>query len=1016
MAAPLTFGSWLKRRRQGLGFTQKELARQVGYAPVTLCKVEADELRPSGQMAKKLAETLELTPEEQAQFVRFARDEAYWDDLTLPGGTALLPTAAPSVAQKANLTQDDRPAEPDTAAEPVKLRHNLPALTTALIGRDEELAELAQLLADPATRLVTILSAGGMGKSSLAIAAAAQQIEQYPDGVCWVPLAPVTEAKDLGLALAAALELQVQGERTPEQQVGDFLRTKHLLLVLDNFEHLLERASLVGELLAEAPQVAILVTSRRRLNLSSETVIFLDGLRFPADEASDPLDYPAMELFLLHARRVHPHYQPGASDVVGMVEICRLVHGMPLGILLAAAWSRAIAPSDIAAEIGRDLSFLQTDMQDIPVRQRHLRAVFMHTWNRLSAAARQVFMRLSVFRGGASAQAARQVTGATAAVLAELIDMALLRRLPNGRYEIHELLRQFAAEQLAGSTGEGGQREAQQQHTRYFLGLLAAQGQHLQSLQQSTALTILYADNENIGVAWRWAVQQHEFALIAPAVHALFLYCEARGDFSGGARLFAAARAELDAGRAADIDDKSRLQAIRAQLSVRLGACEVHLSNFEFGEQLLQDGLQASELPRERAFALVYLGLAHADRGDLPLSRARLQDSLALSRANDDNAGIARALLYLLQGQSDYAQADRLCSESLVYARRSERPDLIAHVLIYLGFFKGCLGEYAAASACWQEGLELCEQLGLRNEKAWALDCLGVAAWCQGDMAGAERYIVEALAIYTHLGRQTSIAMCLADLTPVLIGQGEVQRAITVAQRAVAMTRAVNGQNMLTVSLCYLGAALIAAGDLVEARRTLIEATRRAWQCEYIHFVMIAFYHFGELLIAESHGCEPAAAMEHRIRAAELLTCVRTHIQAWQIFRDKATALLGETAGLLPPAVLAAAVEAGTNRTIAELVNALLGSQPTGSEVSPAFFQRSTADAEMYQVMIEPLSARELAILQLVAAGCSNREVAAQLVITEGTAKWYVSQVLGKLGVQSRTQAVARGRELGLLG
>ena len=151
-----------------------------------------------------------------------------------------------------------------------------------------------------------------MGKTSLAIAAAAQQIEQFPDGVCWVPLAPLTEAKDLVLAIAAALGLQLQGERTPEQQVGDYLRAKHLLLVLDNFEHLLEGTPLVGELLASAPQLAILVTSRQRLNLSSETVIFLDGLRFPADEAADPLSYPAVQLFLLHARRLHPRYQPDA--------------------------------------------------------------------------------------------------------------------------------------------------------------------------------------------------------------------------------------------------------------------------------------------------------------------------------------------------------------------------------------------------------------------------------------------------------------------------------------------------------------------------------------------------------------------------------------------------------------------------------------------------------------------------------------------------------------------------------
>ena len=163
-----------------------------------------------------------------------------------------------------------------------------------------------------------------MGKTSLAVAAARQQIDRFDDGVCWVPLAPLAEAKDLVLAIAAALGLQLQGERTPEQQVGDYLRARYTLLVLDNFEHLLAGTPLVGELLAAAPQLAILITSRRRLNLSSETVIFLDGLRVPAAEADDRLSYPAVQLFLLHARRLQPRYQPGADDVIGIAAVCRL--------------------------------------------------------------------------------------------------------------------------------------------------------------------------------------------------------------------------------------------------------------------------------------------------------------------------------------------------------------------------------------------------------------------------------------------------------------------------------------------------------------------------------------------------------------------------------------------------------------------------------------------------------------------------------------------------------------------
>ena len=348
-------------------------------------------------------------------------------------------------------------------------------------------------------------------------------------------LAPLTDADELVLAIAAALGLPLQGEHTPEQQVGDFLHAKHLLLVLDNFEHLLEGAPLVGELLARAPKLSILVTSRQRLKLSSETVVLLDGLplshrtkcRCAGVSGCAVVSCCTPAAFARTINRMN-------SDVAGIVDVCRLVHGMPLGILLAAAWSGVISPAEIAAEIGKDLGFLQTDMQDIPARQRNLRAVFLHTWSRLSTAERNVFMRLSVFRGGATPEAAQHVTGATVDVLAGLIDKALLWRLPNGRYEIHELLRQFAAEQLAGEDAAqaGVQKEAQLQHSRYYLNLLGEQEQRLQGPQQRAALDIIRADFENISVAWRWAVQQREFALLAPAIHALFLYCEVRGIFA----------------------------------------------------------------------------------------------------------------------------------------------------------------------------------------------------------------------------------------------------------------------------------------------------------------------------------------------------------------------------------------------------------------------------------------------------------------------------------------------------
>ena len=474
--------------------------------------------------------------EEQTQFVRFARDEAYWDDLTLPdrASSPTIPTAHPPEQAPPGLDGANAPPAL-AAADRSKPKHNLPALTTALFGRDEELAELAQLLADPGTRLVTILSAGGMGKTSLAIASAWQQVERFADGVCWVPLAPLTQSKDLVLTIATALGLQLQGERTPEQQVGDFLRARHLLLVLDNFEHLLEGVPLVGELLARAPQLWILATSRQRLKLSSETVIFLDGLRSPAEPSADARDYPAVQMFMLHSHRVRPHYEPDVQDVAGIAAVCRLLHGMPLGILLAAAWTRVISPAQIAEEIGRDLGFLQTDMPDVPARQRSLRAIFLHTWSRLSTAERNAFMRLSVFRGGATVDSARHVAGATVEILAALIDNALLRRQPNGRYEIHELLRQFAQEQL--DQDQQASQAVRDAHSTYFSGFLAERERTITCAGQRRAIQEVTAELDNIRAAWTWAAERRHSSLLRDAASTLTQYCDWQGRYHEGVKL-----------------------------------------------------------------------------------------------------------------------------------------------------------------------------------------------------------------------------------------------------------------------------------------------------------------------------------------------------------------------------------------------------------------------------------------------------------------------------------------------
>jgi predicted ATPase len=357
-----------------------------------------------------------------------------------------------------------QPARFDTPWTDVNLlsKHNLPAQTTPFVGCEHELLELDKLLQDPALWLITLLASGGMGKTRLALAAAEQQMPHFKDGVYLVELAPLADPDLLVSAIASATDYPFQSDgRTLRQQLLDFLSPKQLLLVMDNFEHLLAGADLMSDILRAAPQVKILATSRERLNLQGETLFRIEGMDVPDWETpEEALEYSAVKLFLQSARRALPNFELKTEDLVYVAQICRRVEGLPLGIVLAAAWLNMLSAREIADEMIRNIDFLESDARNIPERQRSIRAVFDYSWHLLTETERQSFMRLSVFRGGFTREAAQAVAGASLCDLMALVNKSLIRReAATGRYDIHELTRQYAEGRLQAA----GQREAAQQ-------------------------------------------------------------------------------------------------------------------------------------------------------------------------------------------------------------------------------------------------------------------------------------------------------------------------------------------------------------------------------------------------------------------------------------------------------------------------------------------------------------------------------------------------------------------------
>jgi predicted ATPase/DNA-binding SARP family transcriptional activator len=321
--------------------------------------------------------------------------------------------------------------------------HNLPAPPTPLIGRKAELAEIEDRLQDPACRLLTLVGPGGSGKTRLALEAAAKQMDNFFHGIFFVPLASLQSADAIVPAIAQALGFSFYREGTPQQQLLDYLRQKNMLLVLDNFEHLLDGVGLVGEILEAAPGIEIVITSRARLKMQGEHLFSVAGMDFPPrtpdsfsedgkGEFDDVAQYDAVKLFLTSARRLRPNFDLREDNMADVVRICRLVQGMPLGILLATAWVEILTPAEVAAQIEQSFDFLRRDWRDVPQRQRSMRAVFDHSWNLLTVRQRTVFQALSVFRGGFTHEAAQQVVGASLRELMALVSRCFLHRTPDG--------------------------------------------------------------------------------------------------------------------------------------------------------------------------------------------------------------------------------------------------------------------------------------------------------------------------------------------------------------------------------------------------------------------------------------------------------------------------------------------------------------------------------------------------------------------------------------------------------
>ena len=737
------FGARLRRLRELAGLTQEELASRSGLAAKAVGALERSERKhPYPHTVRSLADALSLS-----------RDER----------TALVAAVPKRVGAAA-------PASDSGATA-------LPVPPTRLVGREHDLQEVAELLREPETRLLTLTGVGGVGKTRLAIEAARNAAELFADGVAFVTLAPLGDPALVIPTVSRSLGLIETEDRTPREALQAHLREKRLLLVLDNFEHLLEAALEVSALMVSCRDVVVLATSRAPLHIRGEQEYPVPPLTLPAFTLSpapqEILESPSGRLFVDRARAASPAFSLEGENAAAVAAICWRLAGLPLALELAAAKARVLSPPHLLRRLDRALS--SGGARDLPPRQRTVRATLDWSYNLLSEEEKALFRRLSVFAGGFALEAA-EVVGASEEtdtedvleLLERLVEQSLvLAQLGEDsgevRYGMLEPVRQYALERLELSDEA---EEARQRHAEYYLELAQQAEPELWGPRQVALLNRLEEEHDNLLAVLRWARETGDVEIGLRLAGSLGWFWWTRGYLEEGRR---------------------------------------------WAEEFLEEN-DASDHPvggLVRAKALHGMAQLAFGKGDLARAVELFEESLTLHRESDDEGGVAIVIVQLGQiartrGEHDGAVA--LSDEGLALSRKLGDRMGAAIALNTLGCVERQRGNTETAMARHEESLALFGELGHDRAVAYTLTNLGLATLERGEFERALALHEESLALYERLGDKTGMALVLVNLGDAALEQGNHERAVELYYDALAIYRELGNERGVTRVLERLAA------------------------------------------------------------------------------------------------------------------------------------------------------------------------------------------------------------------
>ena len=677
--------------------------------------------------------------------------------------------------------------------------NNLPIQPTPLLGREREVAEIADLLRHADVRLLTLTGTGGTGKTRLALQSAAELIDEFEDGVFLVALAPISDPELVASTVAGALSVSESAGRPLKEDLRDFLSTKELLLVLDNFEQVVDAAPLVGELLSGCPGLKVLATSRISLRIYGEHEYAVRPLELPDPDHLPPIEtlrqYEAIRFFTERARAANAHFSLTNENAPEIAEICARLDGLPLAIELAAARIKLLSPQAMSSRLSNPLKFLTGGARDLPERQRTLRGAIAWSHALLDEDEQALFAKLSVFSDGCALEAVEAICDPVGDLfvdvlegLSSLLDKSLLRQEEmveeEPRFVMLETIREYARERLELS---GEAEEIRRMHAEYFLALAEQGASEQQGLEETAWLERLDLEHDNMRAALSWMLESEEAEPGLRLSGALWRFWWMRGHYSEGRRWLEEALAK-----------DGRASAVRAKALEAVGWLADDQGDIDRAVAAAEEGLSLSARVKIEssvtASFLRMLGSAAYVHGNHEQAARLYEESLALSREARDERGVASSLLQLGNVSGDrgnHEGAKTFYEEGLALSRKLDDKALLASALISVGAEFLLQGDPERGAMLNEEAAELYRERGNRGHLQYALDNLGWAALMRGDQQQAQELHRESLALSRQLGDKLVAAEALEGLACSASARGEAKRVARLFGAAEALREAV---------------------------------------------------------------------------------------------------------------------------------------------------------------------------------------------------------------------------------